>query len=285
VQQELAPIDAQLQTLPPLPLGHCPTCARPWPDAERRAQLAAERDRLLHLRAPLAAELSTLSADRYALERRLHEAAAAQQAAVSWEQLRERAGAALSDAFDAEDLARRQLASAVRATQVSEAVAKAFAPTGVRAQIAKLALERMAAQASAWVGRIAPGWVVQLSLGEAGRQLDAIQLRVGPPSALRSYRACSVGERRRVDVGLCLALRELGARAGASGAGTIWADDLFGNLDAEGSARLAEVLREEAERVCVVVLDPNDHLRSLLGPVQVVQIAGGLEHSTTEGTC
>lgn len=285
VQQAISPIDTQLQTLPPLPLGHCPTCSRPWPDAEQRAELAAERDRLLQLRAPLASQMTARANDRYVLERRLHEAALARQAAASWEQMRNQAAAALADAFDAEDAARHQLENATRAVHVSETVAKAFAPTGVRAQVTKAALERMAAQASMWVGRITAGWVVQLSLGESGRQLDAIQLRVGPPNALRSYRACSVGERRRVDVGLCLALRELGARAGASGAGTIWADDLFGNLDADGSARLAEVLCEEAERVCVVVLDPSDHLRALLRPVQVVQIAGGPEHSTHEVSC
>ena len=100
---------------------------------------------------------------------------------------------------------------------------------------------------------------------KTGNTVDAISLRVGG----RAYASCSGGERRRVDVALLLALREL-AVAAHGRAGTIWADEVFDAFDVQGVQDAAAALREMAsERLVVVVTHSPDLLAALRPDVRI----------------
>lgn len=272
---ELGAIDARLASLRSTPPEHCPTCRQPWPAAVDRSAVAQEIATLLERRASLERLRAAAEADRCSLQAQEQQRAHVEAVRAAAE-ARGRAQAELAAAETA--LAESEAAFALAEHEVlaAEFVAEVFSPAGVRADLLADCLVRLGDAATRWVGRISRGWEVDLPLGKVGRQVDAIQLLVGPAHAKRSYKACSNGERRRVDVGLCLALRELGSRAGREQAGTLWADDLFDGLDEVGAQALAEVLREEAQRTSVVVLAPSLAVAGLLRPDLVVDIRAGV---------
>lgn len=92
-----------------------------------------------------------------------------------------------------------------------------------------------------------------------GGSNDSISLLVNGAGGGAGHRACSLGQRRRIDAAIVLALASL------SGAhGTMFFDEVFDGLDAEGTDRLADLLEGLAsDRVVVVVTHSVDLARRL----------------------
>lgn len=103
---------------------------------------------------------------------------------------------------------------------------------------------------------------------------DAISLEVLGAGGGYGYKASSGGERRRIDVALLLALAEVAQAAHGQAGGTIWADECFDALDADGVDRVSAVLAELAKDRAVVVISHNPQLQQALDPVLWL----GVEH-------
>lgn len=139
---------------------------------------------------------------------------------------------------------------------------------GVRAQVLAGALGGLEAVANAWLARIYPGVTVRVRPDrelKGGGTEETISLEVlGMPHGY-GYAAESGGERRRLDVALMLALAEVAAAAaGASAPGTLFFDEVFDALDADGIEAVSGVLAEMAQERCVVVITHLDALAERL---------------------
>ena len=155
-----------------------------------------------------------------------------------------------------------------------EAVEQVLGLRGVRAQVLDQALAALEQQANAWLSRMPTdsGPLSVLLSGstqqKSGAVVDSISLQVRG----RPYAACSGGERRRVDVAILLALRELAVAAHGRD-GTLFCDEVFDALDVQGQADVSTALREMAQDRLVVVICHSPSMLEALAPNVRVHVA------------
>ena len=285
---------AEMARLSRLRDDQCPTCGqgvadvrahisqevadlRQKADAQRAAvsaQLAsarADHAAALEEAEELASEARALSAKAQALQADLRVSEAAAKRTAALESRRAEAQAAFDKADGQLGKATEDAATTAREVEYLEAVERVLGLRGVRAQVLDRALGALEQTANAWLSRMptAQGALVLTLSGsttqKTGTVVDAISLRVGG----RAYASCSGGERRRVDVALLLALRELAVAAHGRD-GTIWADEVFDALDVQGVQDAAAALREMAsDRLVVVVTHSPDLLAALRPDVRI----------------
>lgn len=148
-----------------------------------------------------------------------------------------------------------------------EAVEAVLGLRGVRAQVLDKALGALEQATNAWLARMPTEagplcvTIAGSTTQKTGSTVDAISLRVGE----RAYASCSGGERRRVDVAILLALRELAVAAHGRD-GTIFADEVFDALDAPGCQDVSSALKSMAEDRLVVVVTHSPTLLATLQP-------------------
>jgi DNA repair exonuclease SbcCD ATPase subunit len=109
---------------------------------------------------------------------------------------------------------------------------------------------------------------------------DAIALLVDGAGDGHGYRACSAGERRRLDVALLLALAEIARATSGDEPGTLWLDEVFDALDDDGADAVCAAVRELCRDRCVVVITHSprlaDALRTVPGRLVWVMNEGAL---------
>jgi len=155
-----------------------------------------------------------------------------------------------------------------------EAVEQVLGLRGVRAQVLDHALGALESQANAWLSRMpTDAGVLTLTLTgsttqKSGNTVDAIALKVRG----RPYASCSGGERRRVDVAILLALRELAVAAHGRD-GSLLCDEVFDALDAPGQADVASALSEMAQERLVVVVTHSPELAKALRPTMQLTVS------------
>lgn len=148
---------------------------------------------------------------------------------------------------------------------------------GARSIVLTDAIEAFSRHAQEQVSRFAPG--VRLKVRpftekKKGGINDSISIEVDGFGG-GAYKGASQGERRRLDVALLLALGQLEASCSGYRAGTLFADEVFDALDAEGVETLREALGDLAKERCVVVITHAvDVLRSVKGSASYEVSAG-----------
>ena len=150
-----------------------------------------------------------------------------------------------------------------------EAVETVLGLRGVRAQIVSRALAGLQEVANARLARLFEA-DVRLSLSPtteraSGQVVDAIALGVFGIGGNLGYKAVSSGQRRRVDVALVLALADVSDAALGRKPGTVWFDEVFDTLDAQGVSSTSEILLEMSRTRPVVVISHNPDLVAALG--------------------
>jgi len=157
---------------------------------------------------------------------------------------------------------------------IMEAVEQVLGLRGVRAQVLDHALGALEQQANAWLSRM-PTDAGSLTLKltgsttqKSGNTVDAISLKVRD----RSYASCSGGERRRVDVALLLALRELAVAAHGRD-GSLLCDEVFDALDSQGQADVSTALAEMAQDRLVMVVTHSPELAKALHPNMQISVS------------
>lgn len=158
-----------------------------------------------------------------------------------------------------------------------ETVEQILGLKGARVHVVFRAAKAIEVVANAWLDRMLPGVKVRTSAGREGRgnnlgglgttfkqgrkpKIDTLQLAISGLADCADYRACSGGERRRIDVALLLALAEVRAASVGAMPGTLFVDEVFDSLDRDGFSAVGEALREVATSRCVVVVTHSDEL-------------------------
>lgn len=173
--------------------------------------------------------------------------------------------------------------TALRAAEVEVALLAAcervLGLKGVRAQVTARALGGLEAVVNVWLAKLT-GAAMRVKLAaytetKTAGVSDKIAFEVLGVGQGHGYRAMSAGERRRLDVALVLALGDFVAAAHGLAGGTVFADEVFDALDAEGRDRAIDVLHEMAAERAVFVVTHSDELLGELRAGAVWRVAGG----------
>lgn len=279
--------------------GKCPTCEQPIPlgltmdldaavtaakveagaattsarasheaaDAEL-AEVQAEQESLRGRRAALVEQAKSEKAERArraeAAKRREQDAALRAKAEGI---VREAQAAAEKARSEMEDVARSVVERKVEIALLS-ACEDVLGLRGVRAQVVSRVLAGLERATNVFLGAIArEGVAIRLrpyTEKKGGGVADSIALEWRDGERWRPYKAASGGARRRIDVSLLLALSEVAAAASGATVGTLWCDEVFDALDADGIERMSDVLSSLATDRCVVVISHSGALVKLL---------------------
>jgi DNA repair exonuclease SbcCD ATPase subunit len=131
---------------------------------------------------------------------------------------------------------------------------------GLRAQLLDNALEAVTLLSNVWLTRIFRGVTIKLR-----SENDKVVLDVFGMASSHGYKACSNGQRRRIDIAVLLAFAELEAASRGVTQGTLLVDELFDGLDEPGVEAVCEMLEEVAADRCVVVISHSKKLAEKLG--------------------
>ena len=152
-----------------------------------------------------------------------------------------------------------------------QAAAQVLSYKGARAGMLAGAVASLTTLANDWLSRLGkPG--LSVSFGSQSKNKkdvisDKISFELHGAGGGLGYGAASTGEQRRVDIALLLALGELAAESrGMSPDSTMFVDELFDGLDAEGVAAVVVLLRELSAERCVVVITHSKQLVTALAP-------------------
>lgn len=287
---EEAKVQAEVSRLAKIGKDSCPTCGQSVADmrAHLQAEIAAAKAAAAAKMEELAGELNAakdewaeLAEEHKLLEGKLtairldYKLADSQQKqrqvvldrkAAAEKAVKERTAQAAAQAEDEGEAAK--LAAHL------ESVEQVLGLRGVRAQVLDQALGALEQQANAWLSRMPTeqgALTLELSgstTQKSGSVVDAISLRVRG----RPYAACSGGERRRVDVAILLALRELAVAAHGRD-GSLLCDEVFDALDQQGQADVASALREMSQDRLVLVITHSPELVTAMRPDQHLHVA------------
>jgi DNA repair exonuclease SbcCD ATPase subunit len=164
---------------------------------------------------------------------------------------------------------------------ILEAAEKVLGMKGVRAQVLGKALLGIESVGNFWLAKMAhAGMRVTLNPyveKKTGGITDAIGLEITGAGNGHGYKAASGGERRRIDIALLLALAEVSQAAGGGNSrGTLWFDEVFDALDAEGVEAAVSALSELSTERTVVVISHSPALVAKLRPALHLNVDNGI---------
>lgn len=280
------------QSLSRVSAEHCPVCDQSIPQSLLRrldAEISEAMVRVSASRTEAAERAAVVAADeshyRESLELlRAEQAqlfaakAAAENSRAGQQRLTDTVSRLTTDIVRAEDDLEELLIDADDAkhrTDVLVAANTVLGTRGFRAQVLGEALSGLEHAANNVLDHLTGGELrIQLAAhttGQKGRVTDAISLGVVGAGGLHGYRACSTGQRRRIDVAIVLALAKLsGAR------GTLWFDEVFDGLDSEGVDRLAALLGDLAVDRAVVVVTHSREFGRRVSAASRWEVADGV---------
>jgi DNA repair exonuclease SbcCD ATPase subunit len=150
---------------------------------------------------------------------------------------------------------------------------------GVRAHILSKTLGSIEALTNERLAHLSDG-LMQIRLRaytekKGGGVSDAIGLTVEGAGGGLGYAACSEGQRRRIDVSLLLALGHVAEAGYGLAPGTMFFDEVFDILDAEGKQRVISTLEELAVDRAVVIISHAEDMQSAIDPVLHLHVEGG----------
>lgn len=255
--------------------GECPTCGQDIPtevlstfvhESEQQASFALNAaERAAALREANTdsdkADVVTVEAHRRAAADFRAAAARARTAERALIGAAERADGILAEVLDAQEVLEESgLYVAKLGAEKAElsAVDVVLGLRGVRANVLGQALAGLEAVANGWLARVAgAGLRVKLrpySEKKTGGLTEALSLEIEGAGGGHGYQGASAGERRRIDIGMMLAIAETAAASRGAVPGTMFFDEVFDTLDDEGVESVSRVLGELAQDRCVVVI-------------------------------
>lgn len=175
-----------------------------------------------------------------------------------------------------------QLSDAEWSLHKCTAVVNVFGLKGMRAHVLGQALTGLQDLGNDWLTSIGkPGQKLALreyTETKRGNTNAALSLELSSNRRPRwhKYRAASGGERRRIDVALILALAEVGRAARGKSRGTLFFDEVFDALDADGIDSVSDAIHDLAQDRCVVVISHSADLVSKLQPVLKLHAEDGV---------
>lgn len=189
----------------------------------------------------------------------------------------------LTDRAASSKLAAAQLGErereAARALAELRAVADVLGLRGPRTTVLAGALGGITAGANDWLRRLGGGIQVELrpyTETRSGGTTGAIEVKVHGAGGGEGYKACSSGERRRVDVALLFGVGEVASAARGGRKSTMWCDEVLTHLDEAGVAGAVAAIHDVARERCVVVMEQERNVAvEMLRPDRVVRLKRG----------
>jgi len=135
---------------------------------------------------------------------------------------------------------------------------KVLGTKGVRARLVDDAVAALGQTADRWIKRISDD-KLSIDMSVSG---DSILLGVLGSGDDKSYKSCSAGQRRRVDIAIMFALSEVVAGAARQHGASVFADEVFDALDAGGTRSVIEAIEELASDRMVMVITHRRDLES-----------------------
>lgn len=188
------------------------------------------------------------------------------------------------DCDDEIDAATAEIEAAEAEVAVLEACHKVLGLKGVRVPVLGNALEAAEFFANgglAGLGRA--GLKIRLRpyrVLAGGRTNADIGFEVEGAGGGYGYDATSGGERRRIDACLLLAFAEVSAAGSGCPDGTLWVDELFDAIDADGCTAAARMLADIGKRRCVVVITHREDLARQIQAVARYRVDDGVVAQT-----
>lgn len=251
INRSIADLDVEARTLRYLDPGICRSCGQgvdPEYTARENARSLERRNAISAQRAALVASLASVweccdEAEIQRLRALKRAAEAPPSTAVA------STAAALPAAITASRKADATRDTARAEVAALEAVEQALGYKGIRARVARGAVEHLSTLASIWFQRIGGVGEIQVTLDPDSDTIDLSLTKVGGGA----YKAGSSGIRRRVSIAVLLGLVDL-VTAAHGRTGTLFFDEVFDSIDASGAAGVVAALTDVAvDRCCVVI--------------------------------
>ena len=288
--EEEARVQVEVARLGKLGKDACPTCGQSVTDlkAHLEAEIAAAKKAATAKKGLLSASLeraknewATLAEQQEQANSRLNKARENYRLAESQGRMRQGAqdkiAKAEADLLEWQERIKAHAGAVEKTAKEAahlEATEQVLGLRGVRAQVLDHALGALEANANGWLTQMPTeqGMLTVTLSGsttqKSGNVVDAISLKVRG----RPYASCSGGERRRVDVALLLALRELAVAAHGRD-GSLLCDEVFDALDAQGQADVASALTEMSQDRLVVVVTHSPEMVKAMRPSLHVHVS------------
>jgi len=150
--------------------------------------------------------------------------------------------------------------SATELAHVKEAH-KVLGPKGMRAHLVSRTIKALESSANSWLSRIGDK-DISLKMSAYGTKSDGsrkdeITVTATINGSSVSVKSASRGERRRIDIAICLALAEIAEASSGNDRSTIFADEIFDGLTAQGVSAVMNAMTDLAEDRCVVIMCPE----------------------------
>lgn len=239
----------------------CPTCKRPF-NPERDAEQQAEYDRFIGQRALIQRENHVLLRELRDKQDALTNTDTAEfPTSTEVETLRARR-AQLAREMDA---AQDDFAAKKQASEDASLVCKVLGLDGVRDRLLAAALKEVERLARPWLEVLFPKQKVALHFPDTSTMtVDGL--------GHADYAAASAGQRRRIDIANLLALGELASSNGVGHGSTLWLDEVFDNLDADGCDVLADLLQRLGRSRPVVLITHSEEVARQVQAVQTISL-------------
>ncbi len=157
------------------------------------------------------------------------------------------------------------------AYQVEKTAKSALGLKGLRVSLISGALASIETQTNRWFPMLFDH-PVSMHLLEKN---DQIILEMDGVGGGYGYKACSRGQRRRIDIAVPMAFGEVSRQAQNIESTTIFIDETFDGLDARGVEAVCEIMCEIAKRHCVVIITHMQEYITMLAPVNVYRVSNG----------
>jgi len=155
-------------------------------------------------------------------------------------------------------------------------VEKILGMKGVRAHILGKSLDGLECVANSYLNRMtdenATLKLKPYTEKKTGGVSDSISMEIGEYGGGLGYKACSAGQRRRVDLALLLGLAVVSDASKGSSPGMLWFDEVFDALDDQGVQAVSEILHEISKERPVVVISHHPAILGYLDPVAKLRI-------------
>jgi len=142
-----------------------------------------------------------------------------------------------------------------------------FSGRGIRSYLIEATLPEINNAASVYAARLlGEGTVVRLSATtslKSGAQREKLDVFIDLPGRTQTYEGASKGQKRRLDLSLLLAFRQVIASRSSAPFDQLFADELFDGLDPVGVEAVGELLREIAAEAPVLLVTHDPRLKQV----------------------
>jgi DNA repair exonuclease SbcCD ATPase subunit len=159
---------------------------------------------------------------------------------------------------------------------------KGFGNSGIKSFLIESELAELNRRCSTYAARLFGGgvkiWVTATRELKTGALREEVTFHVDIPKCADNYYGCSAGQKRRVDLVILLALRDLVSSRVAARCSQLFVDEVFDGIDAAGVDAVCELLKELSSVGPVMLVTHTDGLRRAADRVVTVTHHGS--HAT-----